>query len=87
MYQTGRKNTHYHECRQSVLGLERDSETKKERGKEMMVKLLLSHPILDSLQQELTFYIQQNVSRSGSAESSVNSRKLGKLCRLLHWHL
>lgn len=45
----------------------------------MMVKLLLSHPILDSLQQELTFYIQQNVSRSGSAESSVNSRKLGKL--------
>lgn len=32
-------------------------------------------------------YSEQNVSRSGSALSSVNSYKLGKLCRLLPWHL
>lgn len=32
-------------------------------------------------------YSEQNVSRSGSAESSVNSHKLGKLRGFLHWHL
>ncbi len=50
---------------QSVMGLEGDRQMKKEReregDREMMAILLLSHPILDSLQHELTFYIQSRM--------------------------
>lgn len=87
MCQTARMNTNYRD--RSACSQFWGWELKKERdwGKDDGNTTALSPNSGFPAARINILYSEQNVSGSGSAQSSVNSHKLGKLCSLLHWHL